>query len=146
MGPTLVLLLILVYNGNLYSLLQSTKYSNSLLFRDAPNTWPPHQYIILKALQALPPNVSSSALPQPSGQLSTFSLIPTDQLGIAEKDLPGQPITGSVNASMIGSAADINKGNGTVTNGGIATNGEGWSRVLQRELANRYFTSALCGW
>jgi hypothetical protein len=44
--------------------------------RDAPNAWPPHQYIILKGLQALPPHVSKGHLPQPSGSASTYSLIP----------------------------------------------------------------------
>ena len=117
-----------------------------IILRDAPNAWPPHQYIVLKALQALPSYVSIGNLPQPSGQASTFSLIPNNQLGISEADLPPQPISKTVNASTTGSAADIHKSNGTVWNGGNATDGEGWSRTLQRELANRYFASSLCSW
>ncbi|KNZ73310.1 Trehalase [Termitomyces sp. J132] len=58
---------------------------------DAPNTWPPHQYIVLQALH-------------------------------------------------------INRLNGTVLNGGNATDGEGWGKALERQLANRYITSAFCSW
>ncbi|KNZ74974.1 Trehalase [Termitomyces sp. J132] len=58
---------------------------------DAPNAWPPHQYIILQALH-------------------------------------------------------INKLNGTVLNGGNATDGEGWAKALERQLANRYIASAFCSW
>ncbi|KXN82841.1 Trehalase [Leucoagaricus sp. SymC.cos] len=42
--------------------------------------------------------------------------------------------------------ADINALSGTLVNGGNATDGEGWSHLLQRELANRYITSAFCSW
>jgi hypothetical protein len=114
--------------------------------RDAPNAWPPHQYIVLKALHALSPHVAKGNLPQPSGSASTYSLIPNNQLGMSESELPPQPISKTVNASTSGSAADIHKGNGTVWNGGNATSGEGWSKTLQRELANRYFASSLCSW
>jgi len=116
--------------------------------RDAPNTWPPHQYIVLQALRALPSNVTSGALPTPGAKKSTFDLIPAGQLGLEESQLPQQPINaGSVhNATTTGSAADINTLNGTVINGGNATSGEGWGALLQRELANRYLTSSYCSW
>lgn len=69
---------------------------------------------------------------------------------MTEAQLPGQPIhvNGSTNqnATTTGAAADLNRGNGTVTNGGNATDGEGWGHALQRQLANRYITSALCSW
>lgn len=114
---------------------------------DALNAWPPHQYIVLKALQALPSHVSKGSLAELSGHASTFGLIPNDQLGIPESELPPQPISSTVNATTTGSAADINRlEDGTVANGGNATSGEGWSMALQRELANRYFASALCSW
>ncbi|KAF8636039.1 hypothetical protein AX15_000196 [Amanita polypyramis BW_CC] len=116
---------------------------------DAPNAWPPHQYIILAALRALPSNVTGGPLPTTSGNQSTFSLIPSGQIGIQESDLIQQPIyiAGKAhNASSTGSAADINTLNGTVVNGGNATAGEGWASILERELANRYFTSAFCSW
>ncbi|KAF8349388.1 trehalase [Amanita rubescens] len=116
---------------------------------DAPNAWPPHQYIILQALNALPSNVTSGSLPTPNSGQSTYSLIPSGQIGIQESDLLGQPIYiagKSHNASSAGSAADINTLSGTVINGGNATTGEGWASTLQRELANRYFTSAFCSW
>ncbi|KAI0365322.1 glycoside hydrolase [Pilatotrama ljubarskyi] len=114
---------------------------------DAPNAWPPHQYIALEALRALPSNVTSGALPTPDSGKSTFDLIPSGQIGVDEAALPGQPISGSgVNATKSGPGADINKLNGTVINGGNATSGEGWAAALQRELANRYVASVLCSW
>jgi alpha,alpha-trehalase len=119
---------------------------------DAPNAWPMHQHIIVEALGALPANVSSGDLPSPAEKESTFSLIPAGQLGIEEKDLIGQPVRisdghgGEPNATRTGSAADINVINGTVVNGGNATEGEGWRTRLQREVANRYITSAFCSW
>lgn len=137
----------LVNNGTL----SSVYAANRVLFmvRDAPNAWPPHQYIILQALNALPLNVTSGSLPTPNSGQSTYSLIPSGQIGVQESDLLGQPIYiagKSHNASSTGSAADINTLNGTVINGGNATTGEGWASTLQRELANRYFTSAFCSW
>ena len=104
---------------------------------------------MLQALKSLPANVSKGALPAPSSNQSTFDLIPSGQLGIAESALPGQPIhSGSTttNSTSTGPSADLNTVNGTVANGGTAVAGEGWSQALQRELANRYFASALCSW
>ncbi|KAG5717580.1 Trehalase [Termitomyces sp. T112] len=114
---------------------------------DAPNAWPPHQYIILQALRALPSNVTSGALPTPPSGHSTFNLIPEGQLGLDEFQLPSQPLNGDEGIySMSGRAADINKLNGTVLNGGNATDGEGWAKALERQLANRYIASAFCSW
>ncbi|KDR82546.1 hypothetical protein GALMADRAFT_220535 [Galerina marginata CBS 339.88] len=116
---------------------------------DAPNAWPPHQYIILQALRALPTNVSNTNLPTPASDQSTFDMIPSGQLGIAENALPGQPVHGGatiVNSTTSGPNADLNKGNNTVFNGGSAIAGEGWAQALQRQLANRYFASTLCSW
>ncbi|THG99105.1 hypothetical protein EW026_g3193 [Hermanssonia centrifuga] len=75
-----------------------------------------------------------------------FDLIPSGQIGVSEDQLPGQLILGSGNATKSGPNADINTLNGTVINGGNATNGEGWGQALRRELANRYFASAFCSW
>jgi len=75
--------------------------------------------------------------------------VPSGQLGFIESQLPGQPIRfaqTSQNATVTGPGADINMLSGTVINGGNATVGEGWAATLERELANRYFTSALCSW
>ncbi|KAG2114181.1 glycoside hydrolase family 37 protein [Suillus discolor] len=116
---------------------------------DAPNCWPPLQYIILQALQAIPSNLTSNGLPTPDSNQSTYDLVPAGQLGFTEAQLPGQPILGSPtnqNATATGPAADINKLSGTVINGGNATAGEGWRDTLQRELANRYYVSVLCSW
>ncbi|KAL4242581.1 Trehalase, partial [Abortiporus biennis] len=113
---------------------------------DAPNSWPPHQFIVLEALRNLPSNVTSGTLPTPSLNQSTFDLIPQGQINLFESQLPGQPLNGFDNATKTGPGADINKLNGTVFNGGNASGNEGWAFTLQRELANRYFASALCSW
>ena len=115
-------------------------------YRDAPNAWPPHQFIVLEALRQLPSNISSGSLPLPSGNQSTFDLIPSGQIGLSEDQLPGQAITGTVNNPKTGPGADLNKLDGTIVNGGNATSGEGWAQTLQRELANRYIASAFCSW
>ena len=65
---------------------------------------------------------------------------------MSEEALPKQGLAGNNNASTSGSAADVNKLDGTVINGGNKTDGEGWAATLQRELANRYIASALCSW
>ncbi|OCH84124.1 glycoside hydrolase family 37 protein [Obba rivulosa] len=114
---------------------------------DAPNAWPPHQYVALQALAALPSNIKEGTLPTPSSNQSTFDLIPSGQIGVSEDALPGQKIIGTNgNATKSGPAADINTRSGTVQNGGNATSGESWASALQRELANRYIASALCSW
>lgn len=113
---------------------------------DAPNAWPPHQFIAIAALEALPANLTAGALPTPPAGQSTFALVPAGQLGLDEDALPRQPLSASANASASGAGADINALNGTVVNGGNATDGEGWAAVLRRELANRYIASALCSW
>ena len=116
------------------------------VYRDAPNAWPPHQYIILQALRNLPPNITKQKLPPPNAGQSTFSLIPVGQLGLSETQLPGQPliIVNSVvkNASTTGTAADVNRDSLQP----YVDNGGNWSHVLQTELANRYFTNVMCSW
>lgn len=115
--------------------------------RDAPNAWPPHQYIAIQALRALPSNLTKNALPTLLSNQSTFDLIPDGQLGLVESQLPAQTILGSnQNVTTSGPGSDLNKLNGTVVNGGNATDGEGWAQALQRQMANRYMTSALCSW
>jgi alpha,alpha-trehalase len=133
------------YNGTFPS-----TFIDSGLQWDAPNTWPPHQYIVLQALRNLPSNVTSGPLPTPGEGQSTYNLVPAGQLGLTEDKLPGQPVsfdgTSVKNSTQTGAAADLNKLAGTVANGGTAVNGEGWAAALQRELANRYFASAYCSW
>ncbi|OAX38447.1 glycoside hydrolase family 37 protein [Rhizopogon vinicolor AM-OR11-026] len=116
---------------------------------DAPNSWPPHQYIIMQALRSIPSNLTTNGLPVPSSSQSTYDLVPAGQLNFTEAQLPGQPFRGAQaneNATATGPGADINKLDGTVVNGGNATSGEGWRDTLQREVANRYYTSTLCSW
>lgn len=113
---------------------------------DAPNAWPPHQYIALQALRHLPANVTRGPIPtRPDGQ-STFALVPPGQLGLSETELPGQPIAHGQNATTSGPQADVNLSNGAIFNGGTGPADEGWASALGRQLANRYYASALCSW
>ena len=124
------------YNGTF-----PTSFVETGLQWDLPNAWPPHQYIALAALRNLPSNLTTNALPQPGQGGNTFDLVPSGQLGITEDQLLPQHIRGGGDVKE-----DINKMNGTVFNGGSATDGEGWSHTLQRELANRYTAAAFCSW
>lgn len=62
---------------------------------------------------------------------------------MSESDLPGQVVAAGKNASV---GTDASRLDGTVVNGGNKTSGETWAETLQRELANRYMSSALCSW
>ena len=86
------------------------------------------------------PNVTSGNLPTSD---NSFTLIPTNQLGLTEGQVPLQTLGGNRTAPR---GSDINAVNGTVTNGGNKIEGEGWASQLQRELANRYITSVYCSW
>jgi len=86
------------------------------------------------------PSVAGGDLPVSN---NSFTLIPTNQLGLTEDQVPLQPLGGSHIAPH---GSDINTVNGTVTNGGNKIEGEGWASQLQRELANRYMTSVYCSW
>src|SRR5271170_2973443 len=70
-------------------------------------------------------------------------MLPDNQLGITQDQLPLQTTSGNNTVSV---GVDINAGNGTVYNGGNATTNEGWVKTLQREVANRYVTSVFCSW
>ena len=87
---------------------------------------------------SLPSNLTTNTLPQVG---NSFDLVPPGQLGIIEDQLIPQEIRGGRNVTT-----DINKLNGTVVNGGTATNGEGWSQTPQGELANRYTAASLLSW
>ncbi|KAJ7366222.1 trehalase [Mycena albidolilacea] len=117
---------------------------------DAPNAWPPHQYVALQALRALPANVTTGALPTPAAGAGSFSLVPAGQLGVEEAALPVQALSGTSNASTSGAAADVGArgagAGGGVVNGGNATGAAGWADALGVQLANRYVAGALCSW
>lgn len=107
----------------------------------------------MEALRTLPANISGSALPVLSSNVTSFSLVPAGQLGLTENLLPLQPLDSGVNATAPGSGpgADLNEigggGNGTtVVNGGDPVPGEGWAATLAREMANRYMASVFCSW
>jgi alpha,alpha-trehalase len=109
---------------------------------DFPNAWPPHVYFALEALANVPANVSTGAIPTPQGN-NSWNLLPANQLGITQDQLPLQTTDGN---NTVPAGSDISALNGTVNNGGNATQGEGWVKELQREVANRYVTSVYCSW
>jgi len=90
------------------------------------------------------PSVTDGDLPVSN---NSFTLIPTNQLGLTEDQVPLQTLGGSRTAPR---GSDINTVNGTfngtVTNGGNKIEGEGWASQLQREIANRYIASVYCNW
>jgi hypothetical protein len=116
------------YNGT-----YPTTFVESGLQWDAPNAWPPHIYIVMQALLAMPSNITKS--PLPTGGNGSFAALPSGQLGMDESGLPPQPMNvgGSINAT--GKDADVNFANGTWHNGGNATDGEGWRDALARGIA-----------
>ncbi|EJD37494.1 glycoside hydrolase [Auricularia subglabra TFB-10046 SS5] len=100
---------------------------------DAPNAWPMHQYLALKALERLPANVTAGAIPDDKGD--SLSLVPKGQIG--EGDLPVQTLEGSDAAASGDVGAGVNVGNASDA---------GWARALAIALANRYTASAFCSW
>ncbi|KAL7417412.1 Six-hairpin glycosidase-like protein [Mrakia frigida] len=120
------------YNGSVACTL-----TESTLNWDFPNAWPPHQYILTKALARLPTNLTSTPYTtfRPSNY-SAFDLVPVGQLGINESSLPVQG--GVANGSVIALGERPGDGNVTI--------GEGWRDVLLGEVLNRYISSAFCSW
>lgn len=110
---------------------------------DAPNTWPPHQYIVMEALNNVPKNLSTKAYPALSSDTTSWSLVPSNQLGLDQSQLPVQNLAAGGNAQ-----GDLNWSNGTWTSGGAVPNNgtEKWNKALLRGMANRYFTSVFCSW
>ncbi|KAJ7786712.1 glycoside hydrolase family 37 protein [Mycena olivaceomarginata] len=104
--------------------------------RDAPNAWPPHQYVALQALRALPANVTV-ALPTPAAGAGAFSLVPR-AIGVDEAALPVQALSASSNASTAGARRTSARAARGVVNGGNATGAAGWADALGVQLANRY--------
>ncbi|KAG8998439.1 hypothetical protein FRB90_012305 [Tulasnella sp. 427] len=102
---------------------------------DAPNTWPPHQYIVMEALNNVPKNVSTQAYPALSSNTTSWSLVPSNQLGLDESQLPVQTLAAGGNAQ-----GDVNWNNGTWTSGGAVNGTEKWNEALLRGMANRYST------
>lgn len=90
----------------------------------------------------MPKNSSKESYQLPSNATS-WSLIPQNQLGLDQGQLPVQTLANGGSAS-----GDINWQNGTWTNGGsVPTNSsEPWNVAFGRGLANRYFSSVFCSW
>lgn len=125
-------LILETYNGSIPCTL-----TEATLNWDFPNAWPPHQYIIAKALDNLPTNVTSTPYStfRPANY-SAFDLIPDGQLGLVQSSLPVQG--GVANGTTI--ALGERPADGTIEVG------EGWRDVLRNEVINRYIGSTFCSW
>jgi len=108
---------------------------------DFPNGWPPQIWIAIKALQALPTNVSSSGFEEFSRDVLDFSYLPPAHFGdLSLADLPEQTVLGE-NASNITSVSAFNA-LGNVGN----TTGLSWRDGLAEAVASRYMSAAFCSW
>ncbi|KAF8324785.1 Six-hairpin glycosidase-like protein [Cantharellus anzutake] len=134
------------YNGTL----PSSFFVNGQQW-DAPNAWPPHQFVTFEALRSLPSNITTTLLTPLSDTVTTYSLVPPNQLGFSESELPRQPYADGGYASGDINEIDYYIGENearvlsgtTVINGGTAAIGETWASALSRELANRFISSVL---
>ena len=95
---------------------------------DFPNTWPPHAYTSIKAMETLGrllPNASSL------GNLTTgFANVTNGQFNLTETDLQPQPQSTIGNSTRaLAQAANLP-----------------WPKALAIEYANRYTQAAFCSW
>ncbi|KAF8749526.1 Trehalase [Rhizoctonia solani] len=129
------------YVLNMYNGTYPATFLETGLQWDFPNSWPPHVYIILEALNNIPKKLNKQKLPQINSTVTSFDLVPEGQLGLSEDQLPKQTL------DLGGYAAtDINAGNNTVINGGTPAKNEKWRDSMTRQLANRYVSAAFCSW
>lgn len=93
------------------------------------------QDIAIKALEALPDNVTKGALRRPEEGQSTYSLVPSKQLGL--DDASQAPIQPLYNISGSTSMKDgfINE-----------YESDNWRDCLANEVAQRFVSSAFCSW
>ncbi|TIB12944.1 hypothetical protein E3P92_02430 [Wallemia ichthyophaga] len=99
------------------------------------NAWAPLQYIAVKALEALPDNVTAGALQRPEDGQSTYSLVPSKQLGLDdESQAPTQPL--------------YNISGSTSNKDGFMDeyDCENWRECLANEVAQRFVSSTFCSW
>ncbi|KZT57237.1 glycoside hydrolase family 37 protein, partial [Calocera cornea HHB12733] len=126
-----------MYNGSV-----PVTFLNTGLQWDFPNAWPPHQYIILRALQNMPSNITFlPLLTDYTPDLPTaFSLLPANQTGVSSASalpLQGFQVGGNV-------STNVNAGRGWLSAGINGT--AGWRDALQLEVAQRYVDAAFCSW
>jgi alpha,alpha-trehalase len=115
---------------------------------DAPNTWPPHQYIILEALRNVPDEVADGDYEPPRNGSNSYGAIPRGQLGLTEDQLPVQAKEAGGEYARNGSEADVNiiRGEGgrfagwvNGGNGSVGATRLGWRDALISGLAKCVF-------
>lgn len=124
------------YNGSIPTTLIQTGQQ-----WDFPNVWPPQAWIAVKALQALPSNVSSAAFGNFSRSVTEFSYLPENHFGLTQDRLPEQPILGNSVSNITNVTSLVELGNV-----GNLTNSMGWRDALVDAMVNRYMGSAFCSW
>jgi len=126
-----------MYNGSV-----PVTFLNTGLQWDFPNAWPPHQYIIIRALQNLPSNLTYLPLltSYTSDLPTAFSLLPPNQAGVANtSSLPLQGFQTGGNVTT-----NVNAGRGWLAAGLNGT--AGWRDAMELEVAQRYVDAAFCSW
>jgi len=111
---------------------------------DAPNAWPPHTYIAIKALENLPSNLTTGSFANFSSSVLDYSSFIANQTGLSRSQLPKQSIIGTngqqdTNITSVTSFDQL----GHVGN---STSNTSWSEGLAVAIANRYISSAYCSW
>lgn len=102
---------------------------------DWPNSWPPHVYTSIKALETLGRNFPNATSFDGNVTLADFNQIPAGQLGINQTDLQPQPSSSIGNNSMSFSA-----------NVAAIQQGKPWWQQFAIEIANRYLQASFCSW
>jgi len=112
---------------------------------DAPNAWPPHTYIAIKALENLPANLTGNSFTNFSSSVLEYSGFIANQTGLAQNQLPKQYIiaAGQTDVNLTSAVSSFGElgsiGNATSSN-------YSWSEGLAVAVANRYTSSAYCSW
>lgn len=102
---------------------------------DWPNSWPPHVYTSIKALETLGRNFPNATSFTGNVTLADFGQVPAGQLGINQTDLQPQPSSAIGNNSMSFSA-----------NVAAIQQGKPWWQQFAIEIANRYLQASFCSW
>ena len=112
---------------------------------DAPNAWPPHTYIAIKALENLPSNITSASFGNFSNGVLDYNAFISNQTGLAKDQLPKQSIVGTngmADTNLTSAVTSFNQ----LEHVGQVTSNASWAEGLAVAIANRYTASAYCSW
>lgn len=88
------------------------------MLRASTDVWPPQVWISVKALQALPKNISSAAFGAFSRNSTQFSYLPDNHFALTQDKLPEQPVLGNEGSNITSVSSLTELGNvGNLTDG-----------------------------